>query len=95
MLNYTQTIKEAVKLFYDPDSDYHCLGSEAKHNINNVCYLIATIYDKGFAQTKRKFAQQYKEYQHEKEENSFYFWCAQMERQKREEEAAKKFFGKE
>lgn len=60
-----------------------------------MCYLIAVIYDRPFAKTKRKFAQQYKEYHHKKIKYSYYFWFKQIERQKREEEAAKRFFGKE
>lgn len=92
MLSYTQTIREAVKQYYDNELDYPYLDSDTKHSINNTCRLIAIIYDRSFTQTKRKFAQGYKQYQREKMENEFYLWCAQMERQKKEEEAAKKFF---
>lgn len=94
MLNYIQAIKVAVILFYNYDLDYHCLNSETKHNINDACYLIATIYDKDFTKTKKKFAQQYKKRHEEEKENGFRFWCKQMERQEREEEAAKIFFEK-
>lgn len=95
-LSYIQAIEEAVKQIHNDEKiGYPYLNSETKHSINQICYLIAVIYDRPFAKTKRKFAQQYKEYHHKKIKYSYCFWCEQMERQEREEEAAKKFFGKE
>lgn len=88
-LSYIQAIAEAVKQIYDNGTDYPYLGSEVKHSINQACYLIAVIYDKPFVKTKRKFAQQDKEHYNKKIKYSYCFWHEQMERQEREEEAAK------
>lgn len=82
MLSYKQAIRKAVTMFYDNELDYRYLGSETKCGINNMCHLIACIYDKDYTLTKRKFAQEYINYQREQFENEFYLSYLKSKRQK-------------